>query len=74
MVTFLSNHLTVNYDRNCFQEGLTRFITRSIFYMMMIKLTIFGHHKVATYLKVGAAPSARNIHFNINRLNIWIDL
>jgi len=42
--------------------------------MMMIKLTIFGHHKVATYLKVCTGPSARSIHFNINRLNIWIDL
>jgi len=74
MVTFLSNHLTVYNDKNSFQEGLTRFITRSIFYIMMIKLTIFGHYKVATYLKVCAAPSARNIHFNINKLNIWIDL
>jgi hypothetical protein len=63
----LSNHLTVYNDKNSFQEGLTRFITRSIFYIMMIKLTIFDHYKVAAYLRVCAAPSARNIHFNINR-------
>jgi len=70
MVTFLSNHLTVYNDKNSFQEGLTRFITRSIFYMMMIKLTISVIIKLQHIWKsVPRLPHAIFISTSINSIS-----